>query len=158
MENLNETAVSQTSPKKKKKKKRKKRDNAFCEVELLSGQRLIFQFPNDLRDGMLVAHKENELASILTDALVNVPTSAYSSNGRVKLHVGRIVRVFVEKRSQHWRTRGQFLTQDMWKNKLDKAQLKFILHDHSLPNKIRIFVDVMRWRWRAKSALKILKS
>ena len=125
---------------------KKKRANVFCEVEFLNGKKKVFQFPNDLRVAMMSAHKQKELSKTLVGALINVPVSAYKSNGQAKLDVAKITKVFVKRHQQTWRTRGQFLTQDAWTNKLSWSQVKFLLHDHSFFNKLRIASSLFRWK------------
>lgn len=125
---------------------KKKRANVFCEVEFLNGEKKIFQFPNDLRSAMISAHKQKELSKTLVGALINVPVSAYKPNGQVKLDVAKITKVFVKRHQQTWRTRGQFLTHETWTNKLSWSQVKFLLHDHSFSNKLRIGRSLFRWK------------
>lgn len=125
--------------------------NVFCKVLLPNGKRLTYQFPNDLREAMLQSYADGELKSILNGALINVPTSKYTKKGKVTLRLGKIVHVFVLNRKYRRRTRGQFLTRDNWQGKLNKANVLFLLHDHSLMNKIRIRFDLIMWRLRFKS-------
>ena len=131
---------------------KKKRANVFCEVEFLNGKKKIFQFPNDLRSAMISAHKQKELSKTLVGALINVPISAYKSNGQAKLDVAKITKVFVKRHQQTWRTRGQFLTQDAWTNKLSWSQVKFLLHDHSFFNKLRIASSLFRWKQKHRKS------
>ena len=123
--------------------------NVFCKVLLPNGKRLTYQFPNDLREAMLQSYADGELKDLLSGALINVPTSKYTKKGKVTL--GKIVHVFVLNRKYRKRTRGQFLTRDNWQGKLNKANVLFLLHDHSLANKIRIRLDLIMWRLRFKS-------
>ena len=125
--------------------------NVFCKVLLPNGKRLTYQLPNDLREAMLQSYADGELKGILNGALINVPTSKYTKKGKVTLHLGKIVHVFVLNRKYRRRTRGQFLTRDNWQGKLNKANVLFLLHDHSLMNKIRIRFDLIMWRLRFKS-------
>ena len=125
--------------------------NVFCKVLLPNGKRLTYQLPNDLREAMLQSYADGELKGILNGALINVPTSKYTTKGKVTLRLGKIVHVFVLNRKYRRRTRGQFLTRDNWQGKLNKANVLFLLHDHSLMNKIRIRFDLIVWRLRFKS-------
>ena len=100
---------------------------------------------------MLQSYADGELKGILNGALINVPTSKYTKKGKVTLRLGKIVHVFVLNRKYRRRTRGQFLTRDNWQGKLNKANVLFLLHDHSLMNKIRIRFDLIMWRLRFKS-------
>ena len=125
--------------------------NVFCKVLLPNGKRLTYQFPNDLRKAMLQSYADGELKNLLSGALINVPTSKYTIKGKVTLRLGKIVHIFVLNRKYKRRTRGQFLTRDNWQGKLNKANVLFLLHDHSLVNKIRIRLDLIMWRLRFKS-------
>lgn len=129
----------------------KKYTNIFVDVELLNGNVIKYQIPNDLQKPMKQAWFNDSLSGTLLDALINVPTSPYKKNGSVKLHLGRIVTIYHLPQKQQLRTRGQFLTNDVWQRKLDKAQIKFLLHDHSFLNKCRIRFDLFRWQVRFAS-------
>lgn len=128
----------------------KKRQNVFLRVRLLSGKEIVYQVPNDLRYATLQCYYEGELKHLLQNALINVPTTPYTKDGNVTLHVGLITSIFVQRRSQKRRTRGQFLTEETWTRPLEWEQIKFLLHDHSFFNKCRIFIDLYRWKWRAR--------
>lgn len=121
----------------------------FCKVQLLNGSKKIYQFPNDLREAMLESYANNELRKMMKGALINVPTTPYK-NGKAKLTLGFIKDVFADDKRRYWRTRGQFLTSDAWKGKLSKEQVKFILHDHSSMNKVRILFALIKWKRREK--------
>ena len=125
--------------------------NVFCKVLLPNGRRVTYQFPNDLREAMLQSYVDGELKELLNGALINVPTSKYTKKGKAKLRLGKIVCVFVLNRKHRRRTRGQFLTRDIWQGNLNKANISFLLHDHSFKNKIRIRLDLIKWRLRFKS-------
>lgn len=138
---------------------RKKYTNIFVDIELLNGDIVKYQIPNDLQKPMKQAWFEDSLSEVLLDALINVPTSSYKENGSVTLHLGRIVAIHCLHKKQQLRTRGQFLTNDAWQGKLDKTQIKFLLHDHSFLNKCRIRFDLFRWqrRFASKTTFKRLK-
>lgn len=125
--------------------------NVFCKVLLPNGRRVTYQFPNDLREAMLQSYIDGELKELLNGALINVPTSKYTKKGKVKLRLGKTICVFVLNRKYRRRTRGQFLTTDNWQGKLNKANVLFLLHDHSFINKFRILLDLVMWRLRFKS-------
>lgn len=114
--------------------------SVFCQVKFLDGNKRVYQFPNDLRGAML-AEELPQLRKMLKGKLINVPISKYK-NGHAKLTVARIVSVFSADRRKpsYLRTRGQFIDLD--------GDVKFLLHDHSLLNKIRILIAV--WKWRRK--------
>lgn len=130
---------------------RKNYTNIFVDVELLNGDIVKYQIPNDLQYAMKQAWYNDTLSEVLLDALINVPTSPYKKDGSVTLHLGRIVGVHLRNKKQYLRTRGQFLIKDAWQHKLDKAQIKFLLHDHSFLNKCRIRFDLFRWQVRLAS-------
>lgn len=138
---------------------RKQYTNIFVDVELLNGDIVKYQIPNDLQKAMKQAWFDNSLSEVLLDALINVPTSPYKKDGSVKLHLGRIITIRLLHKKQQLRTRGQFLTNNVWQRKLDKAQIKFLLHDHSFLNKCRIRFDLFRWqrRFASKTTFKHLK-
>ena len=115
---------------------------------MLNGKRLTYQFPNDLRKAMLQSYHEGSLKEILNGALINVPTTKYNKKGQAVLHLGQITQVFIATHKSRWRTRGQFLTSDNWQGELDRADIRFLLHDHSFLNKIRIRLDLFKWRSR----------
>ena len=72
---------------------RKKYTNIFVDVELLNGDIVKYQIPNDLQKAMKQAWYEDSLSEVLLDALINVPTSSYKKDGSVTLHLGRIVAI-----------------------------------------------------------------
>lgn len=123
------------------KRKKKFQVSTFCSVRFLNGKRKVYQFPNDLRDAML-AEDLPQLRRMLKGKLINVPISKYK-NGHAKLTVAKIERVFRKDvyLPSHLRTRGQFID-------LEDGDVRFLMHDHSLLNKIRIFLAV--WKWRRK--------
>lgn len=125
-----------------------KKANVFCKVRMLNGKRLTYQFPNDLRKAMLDSYHEGSLKEIMNGALINVPTTKYNKKGQAILHLGQITQVFIATHKSRWRTRGQFLTSDNWQGELDKADIRFLLHDHSFLNKVRICLDLLKWRSR----------
>lgn len=124
-----------------------KKTNVFCKARMLNGKRLTYQFPNDLRKAMLQSYHEGSLKEILNGALINVPTTKYNKKGQAVLHLGQITQVFIATHRSRWRTRGQFLTSDSWQGN-DKADIRFLLHDHSFLNKVRIRLDLFKWRSR----------
>lgn len=115
--------------------------NVFCTVRFLDGSKKTYQFPKDLRSAML-AEDLADLRRMMRGKLINVPISVYRK-GRAKLTVAKIDSVFYAYRSKpsHLRTRGQFID-------LKGGDIRFLLHDHSLLNKLRIRYAVYRWRKR----------
>lgn len=123
-----------------------------CEVQLLNGTLKMFQFPNDLQPAMRTLKRDegrNAVERMMTGALINVPKKHRYVNGdyRPILEVGRIERIITSKKKIRNRTRGQFLTDDRMSISND---IKFMLHDHSLTNKIRIAICMIVWKMKFK--------
>ena len=133
------------------KKKPKNKVNLFCKVCFLDGTKKLYQFPNDLREAMFVSYEAGELKGMLNGALINVPTSTYKK-GHATIHLAKITSVFSLERSQKWRTRGQFLSADKWTGNLSIPEIKFLLHDHSSKNKIRILIDLFKWKRKERKS------
>ena len=55
------------------KKKHKNKVNLFCKVCFLDGTKKLYQFPNDLRDAMLISHKAGELKKHIKWSLNQCP-------------------------------------------------------------------------------------
>ena len=115
-----------------------KKPVVFCEVEMLNGRKIVYRFPNDLQSALLDYGDCEDLNDLLSDALINVPTREI-----FRYHSSKDCRV-------SRRTRGQFLTNYFWTEK--SVDVSFLLHDHSVCNKVRIFIDVLRWRFKQKEA------
>lgn len=118
--------------------------NVFCKVKRLDGKTLVYQFPNDLREAMLESYRMGELKDLMVGSLIVIPTTRYRNN-HARLTVGLITKVFTAKRSQYWRTRGQFLTRDNWQGGIDKTHKRFMRHDHSFINQWRIRYALHKW-------------
>lgn len=117
--------------------------NVFCKVKFLNGRSKIYQFPNDLREALLVEDSK-ELRRMLKDRLINVPVSPYLANKEVKLSVAKITHVFRMNKtySPHRRTRGQFIETE--------NSVRFLLHDYSFRNKLRIRTQYYLWKLKKK--------
>ena len=122
--------------------------NFFVKVKLLTGEKRVFQLPNDLKDGIA---ELTDLNAFFKGALITIPLEKYGKETMPKLSVGKVMSAFTMDKNQYWRTRGQFLTSDAWRSKLSKEQVKFILHDHSFMNKVRILFALIKWKRREKS-------
>lgn len=123
----------------------------FCEVMMLNGQRKVYRFPNDLQSALLDYGSSEDLNDLLSNALINVPTKEISKSHSYRpiLHVAKIDKVFISRDYKvSRRIRGQFLTNYFWTE--ESVDVSFLLHDHSVCNKVRIFIDVLRWRSRRK--------
>lgn len=128
-----------------------RRPNVFCEVMMLNGQRRVYRFPNDLQSALLDYGSSEDLNALLSNALINVPTKEIfrSHSYRPILHVAKIIKVFISRNCKvSRRTRGQFLTN--YFSTKESVDVSFLLHDHSVCNKVRIFIDVVRWRSKRK--------
>ena len=128
-----------------------RRPNVFCEVMMLNGQRRVYRFPNDLQSALLDYGSSEDLNALLSNALINVPTKEIfrSHSYRPILHVAKIIKVFISRNCKvSRRTRGQFLTN--YFSTKESVDVSFLLHDHSVCNKVRIFIDVARWRSKRK--------
>lgn len=124
--------------------------SVFCKIEELNGSCKVYRFPNDLQSALLEYDQYQSLNDLLVGALINYPTKEkFGKKYRPVLHVAMIKEVFISSRCRvKKRTRGQFLTSDRWtENDLD---IRFLLHDHSSINKLRIIIDIIKWRRRLK--------
>ena len=124
--------------------------SVFCKIEELDGSCKVYRFPNDLQSALLEYAQYQSLNDLLVGALINYPTKEkFSKKYKPVLHVAMIKEVFISNRCRvKKRTRGQFLTSDRWTE--DHLDIRFLLHDHSSMNKIRIIIDIIRWRRRLK--------
>lgn len=124
--------------------------SVFCKIEELNGSCRVYRFPNDLQSALLEYAQYQNLNDLLVGALINYPTKEkFGKKYKPVLHVAMIKEVFISNRCRvRKRTRGQFLTSDRWTE--DHLDIRFLLHDHSSMNKIRIIIDIIRWRRRLK--------
>lgn len=132
---------------------RKSSEAVFCKVRLLDGTKRIYRFPNDLQDAMFESYVYGELKDIMVGALINLPIKEklvrhkHSKRRYVPtLSIGKIEQVFVSSNCKvKRRTRGQFLTESHWRS--DKPDIRFLLHDHSFMNKLRIAYAFFSWKY-----------
>ena len=134
---------------------RKKSEAVFCKVRLIDGTKKTYRFPNDLQDAMFESYLYGELKDIMVGALINLPVKEKIIRSRSKhskpryvptLSVAKIENVFVSSNCKvKRRTRGQFLTEEHWRG--PKPDLKFLLHDHSFANKLRIAFAFFSWKY-----------
>lgn len=124
--------------------------SVFCKIEELNGSCKVYRFPNDLQSALLEYAQCQNLNDLLVGALINYPTKEkFGKKYKPVLHVAIIKEVFISSKCRvKKRTRGQFLTSDRWTE--DDLDIRFLLHDHSSINKLRIIVDIVRWRRRLK--------
>ena len=118
--------------------------SVFCKIEE------VYRFPNDLQSALLEYAQYQNMNDLLVGALINYPTKEkFGKKYKPVLHVAMIKEVFISSKCRvKKRTRGQFLTSDRWTE--DDLDIRFLLHDHSSMNKIRIIIDIVRWRRRLK--------
>ena len=124
--------------------------SVFCKIEELNGSFKVYRFPNDLQLALLEYAQYQNLNDLLVGALINYPTKEkFRKKYKPVLHVAMIKEVFISSKCRvKKRTRGQFLTSDRWTE--DDLDIRFLLHDHSSINKLRIIIDIVRWRRRLK--------
>ena len=124
--------------------------SVFCKIEELNGSYKVYRFPNDLQSALLEYAQYQNLNDLLVGALINYPTKEkFGKKYKPVLHVAMIKEVFISSKCRvKKRTRRQFLTSDRWTE--DDLDIRFLLHDHSSINKLRIILDIVRWRRRLK--------
>ena len=119
--------------------------NFFVKVKLLTGEKRVFQLPNDLKDG--IAELTN-LNAFFKGGLITIPLEKYGKETMPKLSVGKVISAFTMNKNQYWRTRGQFIVKDNYYNqKFNKVKLyeNFLKHDYSELNRSRIIRDYYKW-------------
>ena len=119
--------------------------NFFVKVKLLTGEKRVFQLPNDLKDG--IAELTN-LNAFFKRGLITIPLEKYGKETMPKLSVGKVISAFTMNKNQYWRTRGQFIVKDNYYNqKFNKVKLyeNFLKHDYSELNRSRIIRDYYKW-------------
>jgi hypothetical protein len=119
--------------------------NFFVKVKLLTGEKRVFQLPNDLKDGIA---ELSDLNGFFKGALITIPLEKYGKDTIPKLSVGKVMSAFTMEKSQYWRTRGQFVVKDNYRNqKFNKVKLyeNFLKHDYPELHRSRIIRDFYRW-------------
>lgn len=119
--------------------------NYFVKVKLLTGEKRVFQLPNDLKDGIA---ELTDLNGFFKGALITIPLEKYKKETMPKLSVGKVVSAFTMDKSQYWRTRGQFIIKDNYHNqKFNKVKLyeNFLKHDYPELHRSRIIRDFYKW-------------
>lgn len=125
----------------------------ICAIEYRLENQYLYRFPNDLQDAMFESYVYGELKDIMIGALINLLIKEklvrpkHSKRRYVPtLSIGKIEQVFVSSNCKvKRRTRGQFLTESHWKG--DKPDIRFLLHDHSFMNKLRIAYAFFSWKY-----------
>ena len=119
--------------------------NYFVKVKLLTGEKRVFQLPNDLKDGIA---ELTDLNGFFKGALITIPLEKYGEETMPKLSVGKVMSAFTMEKSQYWRTRGQFIVKDNYCNqKFGKVKLyeNFLKHDYPELHRSRIIRDFYKW-------------
>lgn len=119
--------------------------NFFVKVKLLTGEKRVFQLPNDLKDGIA---ELSDLNGFFKGALITIPLERYKKETIPKLSVGKVISAFIMDKSQYWRTRGQFVIKDNYYNqKFNKVKLyeNFLKHDYPELHRSRIIRDFYKW-------------
>lgn len=119
--------------------------NYFVKVKLLTGEKRVFQLPNDLKDGIA---ELSDLNAFFKGALITIPLEKYEKDTMPKLSVGKVISAFTMDKSQYWRTRGQFVVKDNYHNqKFNKVKLyeNFLKHDYPELHRSRIVRDYYKW-------------
>lgn len=119
--------------------------NYFVKVKLLTGEKRVFQLPNDLKDGIA---ELTDLNGFFKGTLITIPLEKYKKETMPKLSVGKVMSAFTMDKNQYWRTRGQFVVKDNYYNqKFNKVKLyeNFLKHDYPELHRSRIIRDFYRW-------------
>ena len=119
--------------------------NYFVKVKLLTGEKRVFQLPNDLKEGIA---ELSDLNAFFKGSLITIPLEKYKKETMPKLSVGKVMSAFTMDKSQYWRTRGQFVVKDNYYNqKFNKVKLyeNFLKHDYPELHRSRIIRDFYRW-------------
>ena len=119
--------------------------NYFVKVKLLTGEKRVFQLPNDLKDGIAAL---SDLNGFFKGALITIPLEKYKKETMPKLSVGKVMSAFTMDKNQYWRTRGQFVIKDNYHNqKFNKVKLyeNFLKHDYPELHRSRIIRDFYKW-------------
>lgn len=119
--------------------------NFFVKVKLLTGEKRVFQLPNDLKAGIA---ELTDLNGFFKGALITIPLEKYEKDTMPKLSVGKVISAFTMDKSQYWRTRGQFVVKDNYHNqKFNKVKLyeNFLKHDYSELHRSKIIRDFYKW-------------
>ena len=119
--------------------------NYFVKVKLLTGEKRVFQLPNDLKAGIA---ELTDLNGFFKGVLITIPLERYGKETMPKLSVGKVMSAFTMDKSQYWRTRGQFVIKDNYYNqKFTKVKLyeNFLKHDYPELHRSRIIRDFYKW-------------
>lgn len=142
-----------------KKVERRKRSNyyAIARIELPNGKRdwYYLSYKLQLALGLAKEHGKNSYEE-LANRYINIPVSDYNIRGNAKMAVGRIIKIKYAYKKQPkygtWKfTRSQFID----KSRLSdfKSAYKYMRHDYTMMNRIRIGLDLLKWKHKNKKIL-----
>lgn len=142
-----------------KKVERRKRSNyyAIARIELPNGKRdwYYLSYKLQLALGLAKEHGKNSYEE-LANRYINIPVSDYNIRGNAKMAVGRIIKIkyAYKKQPKHgtWKfTRSQFID----KSRLSdfKSAYKYMRHDYTMLNRMRIGLDLLKWKYKNKKIL-----
>ena len=142
-----------------KKIERRKRSNyyAIARIELPNGKRdwYYLSYKLQLALGLAKEHGKNSYEE-LANRYINIPVSDYNIRGNAKMAVGRIIKIKYAYKKQPkygtWKfTRSQFID----KSRLSdfKSAYKYMRHDYTMMNRIRIGLDLLKWKHKNKKIL-----
>lgn len=142
-----------------KKVERRKRSNyyAIARIELPNGKRdwYYLSYKLQLALGLAKEHGKNSYEE-LANRYINIPVSDYNIRGNAKMAVGRIIKIkyAYKKQPKHgtWKfTRSQFID----KSRLSdfKSTYKYMRHDYTMLNRMRIGLDLLKWKYKNKKIL-----
>ena len=142
-----------------KKIERRKRSNyyAIARIELPNGKRdwYYLSYKLQLALGLAKEHGKNSYEE-LANRYINIPVSDYNIRGNAKMAVGRIIKIKYAYKKQPkygtWKfTRSQFID----KSRLSdfKSAYKYMRHDYTMLNRIRIGLDLLKWKHKNKKIL-----
>ena len=142
-----------------KKIERRKHSNyyAIARIELPNGKRdwYYLSYKLQLALGLAKEHGKNSYEE-LANRYINIPVSDYNIRGNAKMAVGRIIKIKYAYKKQPkygtWKfTRSQFID----KSRLSdfKSAYKYMRHDYTMLNRIRIGLDLLKWKHKNKKIL-----
>ena len=142
-----------------KKIERRKRSNyyAIARIELPNGKRdwYYLSYKLQLALGLAKEHGKNSYEE-LANRYINIPVSDYNIRGNAKMAVGRIIKIKYAYKKQPkygtWKfTRSQFID----KSRLSdfKSAYKYMRHDYTMLNRMRIGLDLLKWKYKNKKIL-----
>lgn len=142
-----------------KKVERRKRSNyyAIARIELPNGKRdwYYLSYKLQLALGLAKEHGKNSYEE-LANRYINIPVSDYNIRGNAKMAVGRIIKIKYAYKKQPkygtWKfTRSQFIDKSHLSD--FKSAYKYMRHDYTMLNRIRIGLDLLKWKHKNEKIL-----